>query len=146
MIEIRSRAHACSWTASICNVGEHCTGIARTQTLDPRDHKLRFAQCQAVVVRKLAVTGNCCPWRHVTRNDIGPDFSSLQPGLFVRLHWKRRTLFNVTHHAMFVEDPHDLAIEKHCCCECFMREGALRYQDACRRDANDESATPNSPH
>ena len=56
--------------------------------------------------------GNRRPGRHVAGDDLGADLPALQPGLLVGHERKRRPVLDVTHHAVRVQDPDDLAIEQ----------------------------------
>ena len=130
------RSRACARTTSagrrpgIGDVGEHRAGVPRPEAFDPRHHELRLAQRQAVVVDELAVAGNRRPWRHVAGDAPPRGSSGPQPGLLVGRERKRRPVLDVAHHAVLVQDPHDLAVEQHRRRQRFVREHRARPADA----------------
>ena len=63
-------------------------------------------------------------------DDARPDLPALKPRLLIRLERKRRTIFNVTHHAVLVENAHDLTVEQNGRGEGFVGERAnAKHQD-----------------
>src|SRR5205823_10211417 len=97
MTEIRLCAHRRPWSSRIDNVREYGSGVSRPEAFHPRDHELRFAQREAVVIDELTVTRNCRPWRHVASDDVGANLPALKPGLLIGFERKRRAIFNMAH-------------------------------------------------
>src|SRR5438876_9295565 len=79
------------------HIEKNRAAVPWSESFHPGNDELRFAQREAVVVRKLSIAGNCGPRWHVARDDICSNLSSLQPGLFVGLERKRRAALRVAH-------------------------------------------------
>src|SRR5438105_9297570 len=94
------------------SVREHRTTVPGPLALNPRDDKLRFAQRQTIVIDEMAVTRKCRPGRHVASNRLGADLPRPNPCLFPGLERKRRAILDVTHYAVFVQDPYNLTVEQ----------------------------------
>src|SRR5262249_27347307 len=112
------------WSQGACilHIEKHRSSVTWPEAFNPGHDKLRFPEREAVVVCKLAVTRKRWPRRHMARDDFRADFTSAKPGLLVCRQRKRRTVFDVTHHAVLIEDTHDLAIEQYRGRECFVRK------------------------